>query len=252
MKSLSELKVLRRLARLSAVILLAAGGLLCVHSPAAAQEERIDTPYRWIERGTRVGLYGGYLVTNRGRYDMGPGSAVTLGARFRARLSSPLSLEIGVGYGSSDLWVTDPRLEGGPAVVDTVSTDYLLIQAAFQLALTGARSYRRVQPFITIGGGILQELSTGTSDILTVPQGPFAFEIGTAPVIHFGAGAEIDVSDRIGISLEARDNLWRIKTPDGWFRLDVLQNILDSGAPAPQESQWLHNFELTAALYYYF
>lgn len=217
-----------------------------------AQEERIDTPYRWIEKGTRLGLYAGYALTDRGEPAIGPGPGPLLGARLRARLSSPLSIEVGVGYLSSDLQVIDPRLEGGPAVVDTVSTDLLLISASLQLALTGARSYRRIQPYVLLGGGLLQELSTEETEALEPPAELYEYRVGTNAMLLFGAGAEIDVSRRLGVTLEVRDNLWRVKTPDGWFLPGVLQNIVESGAPAPRDAQWTHNFELTATLYYYF
>jgi hypothetical protein len=229
-----------------------AAGLAVVPTAAFAQEERIETPYRWIERGTRLGLFGGYILADRGEPPLGPGSGPLIGARLRARLSSPLSLEISLGYLSSDQRVMDPRLEGGPAVVDTVNADMLIIAASVQLALTGARSYRRIQPYIVIGGGILQELSTETSDALAGPREPFEYTVGTTAMLQLGIGTEIDLSERFGLALEVRDDLWRLTTPDGWFLPGVLQNIIDSGAPAPEASQWAHNFELTAGLYYYF
>jgi hypothetical protein len=71
-------------------------------------------------------------------------------------------------------------------------------------------------------------------------------------MVHLGVGAEYQISRKFGLALEVRDNLWKIKTPEGWFRIDVLQNILDSGSAAPANNQWTHNFELTASLYYYF
>lgn len=252
MKSLRVDRGARGLTRMAAVLSVALGAHVLTAPSAAAQEEVIDTPYRWIERGTRVGLVGGYVFTNRGDPPFGPGSSPFLGARLRARLSSPLSLEIGVGYGNSDEYVIDPRLETGPQVVDTVGADWLIIQASLQFALTGARSYRRLQPYIVLGGGILQGLSTGTSDVLESPQQPFLYDIGTSPMVHLGVGAEYDLSRTFGLALELRDNLWRIKTPEGWFRIDVLENLLDTNSVAPDRSQWTHNFELTASLYYYF
>lgn len=252
MKSPRNFRLHRGAQRLAAALLTLAAGSVLLPSGATAQDERIDTPYRWIEGGTRLGLVGGYIFTDRGDPPLGPGPSAFLGTRLRARLSSPLSLEIGVGYGSSDLNVVDPRLEGGPQIVDTVDADWLIIHGALQFALTGARSYRRVQPYIVLGGGVLQGLSTGQTDALVSPQQPFLYEIGTAGMVLFGIGAEYDVSRRFGLAFEARDNLWRIRTPDGWFRLDVLENILDSGAVAPDKSTWTHNFELTASLYYYF
>ena len=252
MKLLQEVKLGYATLRCCAFLIVATSGVVLGPGTAAAQEESIDTPYRWIEHGTRVGLVGGYVFTNRGDPPFGPGSSPFLGARFRARLSSPLSLEIGVGYGNSDEYVIDPRLEGGPAVVDTVNADWLVIQASLQFALTGARSYHRLQPYVVLGGGILQGLSTGASDALASPQQPFRYEIGTSPMVNLGIGAELDVSKKVGLAFEARDNLWRVKTPEGWFRIDVLENILDSGSVAPSQSQWTNNFEITASLYYYF
>lgn len=252
MKSRLEVRLGRRISRWLPCALVAVASVVAAPGAASAQDESIDTPFRWKEKGTRVGLVGGYIFTNRGDPPFGPGSSPFLGARFRARLSSPLSLELGIGYGNSDEYVIDPRLEGGPAVVDTVNADWLVIQGSLQFAFTGSRSYRRLQPYVVLGGGILQGLSTGTSDELASPQQPFQYEIGTSPMVHLGVGAEYDISHRLGLAFEVRDDLWRIKTPEGWFRIDVLQNILDSGATAPDESQWTHNFELTASLYYYF
>ena len=84
-----------------------------------------------------------------------------------------------------------------------------------------------------LGGGILQELSIEKSDALALPQEPFAFKIGTTPMVHLGLGAEYDISRRFGLGFEVRDNLWRLKTPDGWFRIDVLENLVDAGAQQP-------------------
>lgn len=252
MKSLQEVQFVRGLARWLAVLTLAVTAVALRPESAAAQEESIDTPYRWLERGTRLGLVGGYIFTNRGDPPFGPGSSPFLGARFRARLSSPLSLEIGGGYGNSNQYVIDPRLEGGPAIVDTVNADWLIIEASLQFAFTGARSYHKLQPYVVLGGGIFMGLSTGTSNALEIPQQPFVYEIGTSAMVHLGVGTELDVSRRLGLAFEVRDNLWHVRTPEGWFLPSVLLNLLDTGSPAPDESQWTHNFELTASLYYYF
>ncbi len=252
MKFMQEAKLGRGLFRALSLSIVAMAGVVLGPATAAAQDESIDTPYRWIEKGARVGLVGGYVFTNRGNPPLGPGPSPFFGARLRARLSSPLSIELGVGYGNSNEYVIDPRLAGGPAVVDTVTADWLIIEASLQFALTGARAYRRLQPYVVLGGGVLQGLSTGESDVLASPQQPFVYEIGTSLLVHLGVGAEYDVSERLGLAFEARDNLWKVKTPEGWFRIDVLENILDSGSVAPDQSQWTHNFELTASLYYYF
>ena len=114
MKFLQEVKLVRGLFRSFARLVAAMTGMALGPGSAAAQEESIDTPYRWLDSGTRVGLVGGYMFTNRGDPPFGPGSSPFIGARLRARLSSPLSLEIGLGYGNSNEYVIDPRLAGRP------------------------------------------------------------------------------------------------------------------------------------------
>lgn len=237
-------------ARIALAFLFVAG--LGFPSLARAQE-RIDTPYDWIDRSFRVGAYVGNVAADRGASDIGPGSSAVFGARLRTRVSSPLSLELGIGYGSSDRYVVDPRLESGPAAVDTVDTGWLLIEGGFQIALTGSRTLYGLQPYVTLTGGILQGVSEEQSDALaTTEDVPFRYEVGSAGVFSGGLGVEWLPTERLGLGLELRDHLWRIKTPDGFFRSDVLDRIEELGLPAPRESDWVHNIELSASLYYYF
>jgi len=219
----------------------------------AQSQERIDTPYDWIDRSLRLGAYAGHISADRGISDIGPGSSSLFGLRFRTRVSSPLSLEINVGYGRSDRFVIDPRLENGPAAIDTVDTGLLLLEGGFQIALTGARTLYGFQPYVILSGGILQGLDEGVSTELSAPEDvPFRYEIGTAGVFTGGVGVEWLPSDRLGVGVELRDHLWRIKTPDGFFQGDVLDRIAELGLPAPRESEWTHNLELSGSLHYYF
>jgi hypothetical protein len=219
---------------------------------ALAQEERIDSSYRWIDRSVRAGPYVGYMFTSRGNLSQAPGSSPIVGGRFRIRISSPLSFEISVGYGSSDIYVTDPRLQV-PAIVDTTSSNWLLAEAYVQLALTGARSVSRLQPYLLFGGGILQGLSEEVSDIYALPgQELYRFEIGTTPSIGVGLGVEWDISDHLGLGAEVRDHLWRFKSPEAFFFLPNLANFADSGVEAPKESFWTNNIDVSATLFYYF
>lgn len=225
--------------------------LLALGSPAVAQE-RIDSPFRWIPNGLRIGATGGYLSTSRGNLGFGPGSTEFAAARFRARVSSPLSLELGAGLGSSDRPVVDPRLETGPAPVDTVTSSWLSAHAAIQLALTGSRTWHGIQPYVLFGGGLMAGIDEERSEVFAdTALADFRYEIGTAPVFQAGAGAELRPSGRIGLGFELRDHLFRLRAPDGFFRAEVLDAIEEAGAPAP-ENAWTNNLELSVSLWYYF
>lgn len=233
--------------------LLAALLSLAIAPPAGAQEASIDSPFRWIPHGLRVGVTGGYLNTSRGSLPFGPGPTGFVGARFRARVSSPLSIELGVGLGNSSRFVLDPRLETGPAPVDTVSSTWLSTLAAIQVALTGARTWQGIQPYLLLGGGFVSGLDEERSEVFAdTALADFRYKIGTAPVFQGGLGTELRPSSRVGLGFEVRNHLFRLKAPDGFFRAEVLQAIEDAGAPAPEDTQWPSHLELSVTLWYSF
>lgn len=238
--------------------LLTAGALLAV-SPLVGQEAgastgpHITSPYRWVARPLRVGLFGGRLLTSRGTDGLGPGSTLFGGAAFRARVSGPLSIEVRAAYGRSDLAVIDPTLSGGPAPVDTTSTRWVLLEGGMQFSITGQRTWHRLQPYLVLLGGMLRGFDKIESTALSAStDATFRYSLGTMPVLQGGAGFEWQPTDRIGVSLEARDLLMHIKAPPGFFRIDVLAQIAQLGLPAPQASQWTHNLGLTLTVWRYF
>lgn len=231
------------------------GGPAAARGQQAGGDERIDTPYRWIQRGFRGGIYGGWVAADRGQTDLGPGSSSVFGGRVRVRISSPLSLEANVGYSSSDRWVIDPRPESGTALapVDTVGLDWAVLQGAMQFALTGARTWHGLQPYALVGAGLVIGVSEETSGVFEESDLElFRYELNSTPVVQAGLGVEWLLGKRFGLGFEVRDHLWRIKAPDGFFRSDVLDNIEDLGLPAPRDSDWTHNVEFSVTLWRYF
>lgn len=219
---------------------------------AVAEQEVIDTPYRWIERGFRVGLYGGYIAANRGMLNMGPGSTGVVGTRLRIRLSSPLTLEVNFGYGfDSNLWLVDPRTPEYPAPVDTVGVTFGLLQAGFQFSFTGARTWHGFQPYLILAGGIFFGLSQERTNALDIPTAPFLYTIGTQPAFDLGLGLERQMG-KVGFAGEIRSRLWRIRAPEGFFRPDILLDLGERGLPVAMNADWVLNFEFSLGFYYYF
>jgi hypothetical protein len=217
-----------------------------------AQEPSIDTPYRWIEKGMRFGVSPGYILTSRGSLGLGPGSTPTAAGRFRIRVSNPLSVGVNVTYGNSDRRIVNPFAVGGPSVVDTVDSNWLLAEAAVQFTFTGSRTWHGIQPYIIIGGGGIFGLGEEVSPLaeeLDIER--FVYEIGTAPSFLAGGGLEWLLSRKVGLSFEVRDHIWRLKAPEGFFDPDILEIILESGAPAPSESEWTNNVEFSLSVWIY-
>lgn len=243
--------------------------------PGQEAEARLTSPYRWIEGSLRLGGYGGWLSSDRGPLEFGPGAAEVGGGRLRLRVSSPLSVEFGLGGGLSDRFVIDPLAEGGPRVVDTVPLRWAVVDGAVQVALTGARTWHGLQPFVLLGTGLMVGLDQpvhplevppeppeeGEEESGEAPDGtdeetpdlsPFRYEVNTAPIFQAGLGVEVLLSRRLGLSVEARDLIFRLRAPDGFFQAEVLEALEEAGARVPQESQWTNNLHLSVGLWYYF
>lgn len=244
------------LQRSAVLVLLLVAGALAAPDGARAQEQggppEIDTPYRWLDGSFRVAPYVGRLQTGRGDLQIGPDATQIFGGRTRIRLTGPISLEGNLGFASSERAVIDPRLSGGPAAVDTVPFRWVVAEGALQLALTGQRTWNELQPYVLIGAGMIVGVDEpGSSALADSASAPFRFELNTAPTAVAGVGAEWRLSETLGLGFEVRDHLWRLTTPDGFFRQDVLDNIEEADSPAPEETQWTNNLEFGVSLWYY-
>lgn len=242
---------------LAPVALVLAAVVLGAPERASAQEQggppSIDTPYRWIDGSFRVAPYLTRLETSRGELGLGPASTQLFGGRARVRLTGPISLEGNLGFASSERAVIDPTLPAGPAAVDTVPFRWLVAEGLFHVALTGQRTWHSIQPYVLIGGGMVLGVDEPRSPVLAdSADADVRFEMNAAPTAVAGLGAEWRVSETIGVGFELRDHLWRLKTPQGFFRDQVLENIEEADAPAPEETQWTNNLEFGVGLWYYF
>ena len=227
--------------------------LVVTAGPVAAQQESIDSPYRWREKGFRIGLWGAYHAAHRGNLEYGQGPTAAFGLKSRVRISAPLNFELGATYGPAKRYVVDPRIETGPAIVDTVSSGWLRMDLGVQVSFAGNRTWNGIQPYGLIGGGWAFGIDEGGSAVFADPAlEPFRYRIGGgAPHVYLGLGFEVFPSERIGIGFEVRDHLLRQKVPSGYLSRDVLDIIEETGAPAPGTA-WPMNFEFGIAIWYYF
>ena len=248
-----RLNLSRRSPAATRLIVTALAALALYPAALEGQAERIDSPFRWRERGFRVGLFGGYHAGNRGGLEFAQGPTSVTSAKMRVRASSPLSLELGATYGAADRWTLDVLAGGGPAIVDTVAAGWLRADAGAQIGLTGARTWNGIHPYGLIGGGFVFGIDEGASEALADQAlEPFRYDISTAPHIYVGFGFEIFPSEKIGIGFEVRDYLVRVTAPEGYLFSTTLDLFEASGATAPESTVWGHNPEFGITIWYYF
>jgi hypothetical protein len=232
--------------------LMLAGALIGASVEAAAQQ--ISSPYEFIEKKRDIGPIGGYIFTDRGAANVGPGGGPFFGLQATFSVSDPLKLGAFVAYFPSERDVIDPTPEEGdePVTVGPRDFNLLMIAGRVHLALTGMRTWHRLAPFLTGGIGIALDVSGAPSctllstdpDCQVLPTERVDF--GSSLLGHIGLGTVWLPTQRIGVRLELLNAIWRIKTPDG-FR--VPEVVLD---PIPSETDWTNNLQLSAVLSFWF
>ncbi|HSH46232.1 MAG TPA: outer membrane beta-barrel protein, partial [Longimicrobiales bacterium] len=196
--------------------------------PETAESQQIGSPYDFVERSQGIRAFGGYVLTDRGTIDIGPGSAPGFGAGYNIRISGPFNFDAQATYlptsrrvydistdtaGISD----DPR--AGLVELGEADLDLLLLDATLRFDLTGPRTWYRLQPYAQIGAGGVFAVSSNESVEAGLPEDVdlrVRFENGFTG--HVGAGVEWHPSEAFSIRADARDTLWKLHVPDGFFQ----------------------------------
>jgi len=207
--------------------------------------QTIESPYRFIDTKQAGSLYLGYMSTGKGSLDLGPESGLRFGARYNIDVSGPFSLEADVSYFSKMRAVYD-TVPGDTSRMKVGDSDFsiLVVGAGIRFNLTGARTYRRIQPYVLFGAGVALDLSDPSPEDKALANN-LRFDFGTAFLGMFGGGAEIMLSDRYSLRLDARSTLWKLQTPEA-FLIKGDQALL---LPA---DEWSQNLGLSAGLVFRF
>ena len=105
-------------------------------------------------------------------------------------------------------------------VIGESNIDILLFDARLRLNLTGGRTWHRLQPFVTFGGGLAS--AWGTDQVLekaTLMPSTEWYVFGVRFTGTVSGGTNFHISNKISLRLEGTWNLWKIGTPVGWLTL---------------------------------
>ncbi len=197
--------------------------------------QAINSPYRFVDEKQAGGPFAGYIVTTEGAVGLAPKSGPLVGGRYTIRLSGPFVVEAEVGYFNSARPVRDTTVvleDSSRTQVGETDFSALLANAALRFNFTGPRTWHGLQPFLSFGAGAAVTLNKlGTEDEKVSADSRFDF--GTSFAGQFGGGIEWFVSRRFTIRLDARNVLWKIKTPSGFLLGEI-------GDRTPDQ-EWVQN-----------
>lgn len=216
--------------------------LLPLTPPLLAQ--RITSPYQFVETKQTVEVFLGHVSTGKGRLGLGPDAASIGGLRYSIRLGGPFQMEGTLGYMPTQRMVLDTAVvENGRTQLGKVDQTLLTALAGLRFDLTGARTFHHLLPYLLMGGGITMDLK-GTAPLEDPLPPDVRFDFGTAVTGQLGGGIEWYVSPRFALSLDARNVLWKLKTPAPFQQGDAGLNV--------PSSQWTQNFQASAGLAIHF
>jgi len=184
---------------------------LAMASPIRSQT--ITSPYAFVDSRHEATFFAGTTVADRGTLRLGPGGGPLVGARYAFEITGPVAVEVSGSYMNSDREVYDPRSETqAPQLLGAATQHVVLLEGRFRLNLTGARTWYRLAPYLSAGGGV----ATGASQRFAAEAefGPGQqFTFGPSALLSLAAGTRWMPLDRVGVRLEGGFSIWKVGTP---------------------------------------
>jgi hypothetical protein len=216
--------------------------MLLSAGPAFAQ--RIDTPYRFFEEKQAAGLTVGYISTDKGSLGLGPESGIAFGGRYHIRLSGPFFVEAEALYFPTTRAVLDTAVvDSAFRNVGEANTALAFLNASLRFQITGQRTWNGILPFALLGAGIGIEAKDDDEADEVIP-GEARFDFGTTFAGQLGAGIEIFPAERLAIRIDARNMLWKLKTPQGLLDADLGRTVATE--------EWTNNLTATVGISIHF
>ncbi len=196
-------------------------------APAASQT--IQSPYDFVDRSMSLWAFGSAVFTDRGPIEIGPGSGYAAGIGYSVRVSGPFNFDARAAFLPTSRKVfevvptadtaavrEDPMV--GLNQIGTADLSLLLVDASLRFDITGPRTWNRLQPYALIGAGAALRVSSDDAIEEELPEeSDLAVRFKNGFTGHVGAGVEWYATDRFSVRLDARDILWKIHVPDGFF-----------------------------------
>jgi hypothetical protein len=218
-------------------------GLIGVLVAGRADAQVVRSPFRYVDTRQSVTVFGGFVLTDQGRLDLGPEDGPIGGVRYSLRLGGPFTAEASASYFPSTRTVLDTTAVGAPLErVGEANFDLAMIDVALRFNLTGPRTYYNLMPYLIAGGGVAFE-AAGDDDAEAEIAASSRFDFGTRFAGQVGAGVEWYATRRLALRFDARDVFWKLKTPPAFLRQE-LDNI--------PGDEWVQNFVFSLGLAFHF
>ena len=188
---------------------------MCVFPPRPAAAQDISSPFRFVDQRHAVSLLYGYTGADRGTAEMASDAGSLFGARYAFRVGGPVNVVAEALSFASTRTVFDLTEDEEPVPIAVGEGDFnlLLVNAGLRFDLTGPRSYHNLMPYLLVmGGGAIETSDAPAIEADIAAQNRFDF--GTKLSGIFAAGTDVLLGQRLSLSVEARQMLWKLEIPE--------------------------------------
>jgi hypothetical protein len=207
-----------------------------------------SSPYRDIRRGHTFTALGGYFTGDGGNFGIGPHDGAIFGVRYDIRTSRTIQMGLGVSYAELQRFIVNPFVRLANRRSGPVDQSVTFAEVDLQFNVTGGKSWRRIAPFVAVGGGFA--FAGGT------PADTSQYEFGNKFYVAPSVGARLFPSDRLHLRLEARATFWKLRYPTTFQREPVEEpgtpGSPNAVIPGNNLTEWTTNLWLQAGLGYSF
>ena len=201
--------------RSSLVRVMAVAFLVGFAIPSRSAAQTILSPFLYLEHRQEVGLLGGSSTVDSGRFGYAPSGGNVFGALYGLELSGPLGLEGIVSLIDTERDVIDPSRPEGSRLIGQADQLLMTVEARLRFSFTGRRMWKRLSPFMAVGGGIVFSAGTDTGlDATLLPEDVFSF--GNSFYGTLGLGSRWFLTDRVALRGDGVFSLWKVDTPPGF------------------------------------
>jgi hypothetical protein len=198
------------------------------------------SPFRDLFYRQEATLFSGYFMAADDPVGVAPQGGPIVGARYEVRIGGPAQFTVRAARVFSERTIIDPGQPPEQRVVGTRSWPLYLFDLGISFNLTGQKSWHRLVPVATLGGGIATDMK-GSPD-----AGGYRF--GTPFAISIGGGIRWVPEGPIQLRIDLVDNLYQIRYPDTYFSAIGTTPPVRTGS----QSVWTHNASMTVGASYQF
>lgn len=184
--------------------------------PEAAAGQTIESPFRFIQGRHDAGVVVGTAAEDRGPLGIGPGGGTLIGARYALDIRGPFAFEGNGFYLSTNRDVYQPVLDEGLVRLGRAEMALVGADARIRFTLTGDRTWYRLAPYVSVGGGIVGQFGGQNVEAEAGLPQEDQFDFGPSFLGVLAAGTRWLPTDRFTVRAETSLTFWKLGMPPGF------------------------------------